>query len=180
MWSVLKKWLTVCTHLYRMEGSHRKERIFSNRKKWLCLILGLRRLKHTQLLPFFFFFWLRLDNLLKPIHSALVDWIRFMHKAPTHVGRLLMTGPCADTLTATSNYFIYTGEGQNGCDLWEGERQRDWGRHAVGRGLWTGRREKYLGLILKFSEKLCFFFCVTLTTLSIVSEDVSGVRKRTF
>lgn len=47
-----------------------------------------------------------------------------MHKAATHATGLLMTGPYADTLTAMSNYFKYTGEGQNWTDLWEGERQR--------------------------------------------------------
>lgn len=45
-----------------------------------------------------------------------------MHKAPTHAIGLLMTGPYADTLTAMSNYFKYTGEGQSWADLWEVER----------------------------------------------------------
>lgn len=40
-----------------------------------------------------------------------------MHKAPTHASRLLMTGPYADTLTAMSNYFKYTGVGQKWADL---------------------------------------------------------------
>lgn len=43
-----------------------------------------------------------------------------MHKAPTHASRLLMTGPYADTLTAMSNYFKYTREGQRWADLWVG------------------------------------------------------------
>lgn len=42
-----------------------------------------------------------------------------MHKAPTHAIGLLMTGPYADTLTAMSNYFKYSGEGQSWPDLWE-------------------------------------------------------------
>lgn len=50
------------------------------------------------------------------------DWIRFMHKAPTHARGLVMTGSYADTLTATSNYSKYTGEGPSWADLWEGER----------------------------------------------------------
>lgn len=35
-----------------------------------------------------------------------------------------MTGPYADTLTAMSNYFKYTREGQRWADLWVGGRQR--------------------------------------------------------
>lgn len=73
---------------------------------------------------YFFFFRFLLNNSLTPSVRpfGFTDWIRFMHKAPTHASGLLMTGPYADTLTAMSNYFKYTGEGQSCADLWEGER----------------------------------------------------------
>lgn len=58
-----------------------------------------------------------------------------MHKAPTHASRLLMTGPYADTLTAMSNYFKYTGVGQKWADLCVGGGGgREWGRRDRGRG----------------------------------------------
>lgn len=63
-----------------------------------------------------------------------------MHKAPTHAIGLLMTGPYADTLTAMSNYFKYTGEGQSWADLWEVER----GGEGERRGETRGRRHSSL------------------------------------
>lgn len=57
-----------------------------------------------------------------------------MHKAPTHAIGLLMTGPYADTLTAMSNYFKYTGEGQSWADLWEVERGQERERETEGEG----------------------------------------------
>lgn len=71
--------------------------------------------------------WLPLDNFLTPsvrpsVRSAFLTGFRFMHKAPTHANGSLMTGPYADTSTATSNYFKYAGEGPSWGDLWEGER----------------------------------------------------------
>lgn len=60
-----------------------------------------------------------------------------MDKAPTHASGLLLTGPYADTLTAMSNYFKYTGEGQSWADLWEGERRRG--------GLRETEREEHFG-----------------------------------
>lgn len=64
-----------------------------------------------------------MNNFLTPSVRpfGFTDWIRFKHKAPTHASGLLMTGSYADTLTAMSNYFKYTGEGESWADLWEGE-----------------------------------------------------------
>lgn len=73
------------------------------------------------------FFHVPFEQLLNPsiYPFSFTDWIRFMHKAPTHAIGLLMTGPYADTFTAMSNYFKYTGEGQSWADLWEVERGKE-------------------------------------------------------
>lgn len=76
-----------------------------------------------------------------------------MHKAATHATGLLMTGPYADTLTAMSNYFKYTGEGQNWTDLWEGERQRGEGEREANVN-WRGKRNS-TDLILDYVKMLC-------------------------
>lgn len=75
-----------------------------------------------------------------------------MHKAPTHAIGLLMTGPYADTLTAMSNYFKYTGEGQSWADLWEVERGQD----GAERGWWNKNKE----------TESTFFFSIWATGLS--------------
>lgn len=71
-----------------------------------------------------------------------------MHKAATHAIGLLMTGPYADTLTATSNYFKYTGEGQNWTDR---VRVRAGGGGEVGKRNTTD-------LILDYVKLVCCLF----------------------
>lgn len=93
-----------------MEGCHGRNNHFQKKKNYfLCYF---ERIKPTR--PTFFFRFL-LNNFLTPSVRpfGFTDWIRFMHKAPTHASGLLMTGPYADTLTAMSNYFKYTGEGRS-------------------------------------------------------------------
>lgn len=94
-----------------------------------------------------------------------------MHKAPTHASGLLMTGPYADTLTAMSNYFKYTGEGQSWADLWEGARggETEGERHLKrGRGEMGGKRNTPR-LILDY-VKFSAFFLLLRNTLSVTSE----------
>lgn len=110
----------------------------SDFEKWLHFSVAFRGLQHKL------FFRVPFEQLLNPsIYSfSFTDWISFMHKAPTHAIGLLMTGPYADTLTAMSNYFKYTGESQSWADLWEVERggKREW----RGGGETRGRRHNPL------------------------------------
>lgn len=130
-----------------MEGSHWEIIIFSIRKMtWLHFHVTVRGLKANATS---FFSRLLLNNFLTPSVRPFgsTDWIRFMHKAPTHASGLLMTGPYADTLTAMSNYFKYTGEGQSsgwpvgGWEVEGGDRETEGERHLErGRGEMGGKR----------------------------------------
>lgn len=132
--------------------------IFSTRKNDLASFCGtVRGLKANTT---YFFFRLMLNNFLTPSVRpfGFTDWIRFIHKAPTHASGLLMTGPYADTLTAMSNYFKYTGEGQSLTDLLEGERgggETEGERH-LGRGR-NGRKEKHPTANSRLCKILLFF-----------------------
>lgn len=97
------------------------DRSCSDFEKLLHLSVSFRGLRQKL------FFRVPFEQLLNPFiyPFSFADWIRFMHKAPTHAIGLLMTAPYADTLTAMSNYFKYTGEGQSWADLWEVERGQE-------------------------------------------------------
>lgn len=75
--------------------------------------------------------------------------------APAHASRLLMTGPYADTSTATSNYFKYAGVGQKWADLyvraWCMCVCMDWwiGGEVVARCCTDGGRERETAVVVK-------------------------------
>lgn len=119
---------TVCTVDAMRETAsvktHMMVKSCSEFEKLLHFSVAFKGLQHKL------FFGVPFEQLLNPsiYPVSVTDWIRFMHKATTHAIGLLMTGPYADTLTAMSNYFKYTREGQSWADLWKvegGKRERE-------------------------------------------------------
>lgn len=119
-------------------------------ENWLNFSVAFRGLQHKLV-----FFCVPFEQLLNPsIYTfSFTDWIRFMHKAPTHATGLLMTGPYADTLTAMSNYFKYTGEGQSGWPVGgrEGARESE-------RGWWNKRKETQSTFFFHLSNRFALTY----------------------
>lgn len=153
-----------------------KQRIVTDKpcseyEKWLFFLCCFQRITAWAL------FCVLFEQVLNPsiYPSSSTDWIRLMHKAPTHAIGLLMTGPYADTLTAMSNYFKYTGEGQSWADLWEVKR----GQERAERGWWNKRKQTqstffYLRNRFELNYTNCSFRFMTKITMTICSFHVDG------